>query len=162
RVKPQSMLTESIARHMEVLGSIHDRHRDLLEARHLTSIEHGYCPRFLWVPPDDTHAFTVFTDPASPIPFPHSQHGHWPPVLVIGSPEVREVLADIGALRGALLVIQAIAPSRPVSIAIETDPDRWGLAEQRKGPAHLVAFYSWHLEATAASPAFGANTDAAA
>jgi glycosyltransferase involved in cell wall biosynthesis/GT2 family glycosyltransferase len=162
RVKSQSMLTESQTKHAQILASIHDRHRDILEPDRLTMIEHDRCPRFLWADPDD-ETFRVFTDPGAVTSVRHSEHGYWPPVLIIGSEEVRQLLADRGVLRGTLMVAQAMAPQCPVSFSIQLDGAKWGLGRvgRRRRLPHLLAFFSWHFQGGAANPSFASTTSEA-
>lgn len=150
RVKRQSMLVESKTKHDGLVADIQERHRDVLDPRSLTALEHEHCPRFLWISPAGD-IFTRFTDPdavASPMQPGDNQEGHWPPVLLIGASTVWQFLARSKIFRGILLLAQATAPACPVSFGIDVgDGTGWQIVEGRQGqPLHLLCLYSWHLQ----------------
>ena len=152
RVKQQSMLTESLTKHKLLVSSIHNRHRDLLEPRWLTAVEHEHCPRFLWVWPSG-QIFSAFTDPDAATKFvpPLRNDGYWPPVLIIGPSEIWQLLTKYKMLRAVLLVAQATAPLCPVSFRLEVGGQNWEITyDEQRRPPHLLCFYSGHFQAPAA------------
>jgi glycosyltransferase involved in cell wall biosynthesis len=146
RVKQQSMLTECQAKHDLLVAEVHDRHRELLEPRRLTAVEHAHCPRFLWTEPDGS--FSAFTDPYVESETAAAEEGkqdrYWPPVLIVGTSEVRRLLADAKMLRGLLLAAQAESPRGIVSFRIATDGRKWELARESGAP-HLLCLFSEHI-----------------
>jgi glycosyltransferase involved in cell wall biosynthesis len=152
RVKQQSMLTESQAKHEELVASIHDRHRDLLEPRRLTSIEHEHSPRFLLISPSG-EILSTFTDPDTAVPFaPLQRRGsYWPPVLMVGAREAFQSLAEVRMLRGVLLVAQAVMAPGPVSFRFEESGPHWGIAKGGRGrPPHVLCIDSRYLRSPVA------------
>ena len=155
RVKQNSMLTESQAKHDAVLAKIRDRHRDLLEPRRLTAIEQENCPRFLWVEPL-SGSLAAFTDPdAARAGTVRLQDGFWPPVLMIGSCETLQLLADVKMRRGVLMLAQALVPHSVVSFSIDADGSKWELATGLSAMPHLLCLFSGHFQQKASSETDG-------
>ena len=152
RVKPQSMLTESRTRNEELIASIHDHHRDLLEPRRLTAVEHEHCPRFLMISPSG-EIMSAFTDPGAAAPLAPllKRDSYWPPVLLIGSRDVLQYLAEFRVLRSVLLIAQALVPRGPASFQVEMGGQQCGIVRGgRARPPHLLCVGSGYFRAPSA------------
>jgi glycosyltransferase involved in cell wall biosynthesis len=150
RVRDGSRQVNAEAEHRAHAHGIMVRHRDALEPRRLTGIEHRHCPRFLWVDAGD-RSFRSFTDaaaantltPASIRP-PHP----WPPVLMIGSEEARQLLAAAKLRCGVHLLVQALLPRFPVTITFENRGPNWQITKSADPDlaAHILCLYSWEFK----------------
>jgi glycosyltransferase involved in cell wall biosynthesis len=157
RVRELSRYRNSKAAHDANVARLQAPHRDLLEPRRLTEIENEFCPRFLWIEPQDER-FTLFTDPehVRDLAPGEMHHGHWPPVLLVGSPAAWQLLMGSKTLRNSLLLTQALLPRWPVTFRFEDGGKNFDIVEgPDRGPPHIFCLYSWefqHERDSAAAP----------
>jgi glycosyltransferase involved in cell wall biosynthesis len=166
RVRGSSRQVRAEAEHGAHVAGIMARHREAMEPRRLTAIEHEHCPRFQWIDPFRDVSMS-FTDPAEARKLElktREETRSWPPVLMIGSTEALQVLADAKMSCGTLLLLQAILPHFPVTISFEGASKKWEIVKGFMGdlPDHVFCLFSGEFKHPASSTdAFPAIENAA-